>query len=363
MSPSPVISVIVPVYNAEKTLRKCVESICNSDYPHLEIICINDGSTDSSPSILRELAAADPRIIVVNQENGGLSAARNAGLDIASGRFVTGVDADDFIAPDLYTQAVPRFSEDTDIVTFGVTEEYDPPESRLARKMYEDEPFEGYRDSTEQVILNMHPMFCTRLWRRTVIERHHIRFHLNILHEDVDFFMKVVVHCRKIYFLKHRGYHYLQHAASIMGKQLGGHASFENVMAVEHSLYRHYHERGVWEQHRHLFAHMLVRHAASSRYYFATLTPAQVQEAYYRLSVSLGLQAEMPDDFPLQTLKPVTGWKKLFLTHLPNTSVYRILGFPLIYRRYEYGRIRWGIVPWLHNLAKRIRRLRKRSMP
>lgn len=84
------ISVIVPVYNAGKTLGKCVESICNSTYPHLEIICVNDGSSDCSADILAELAAHDPRIVVINQENRGVSAARNAALDAASGNMSQG---------------------------------------------------------------------------------------------------------------------------------------------------------------------------------------------------------------------------------------------------------------------------------
>lgn len=192
-------------------MRKCVESICNSDYPHLEIICINDGSTDS-------------RIIVINQPNSGVSAARNAGLDAATGEYVTGVDSDDYIAPDLYGRAAGHFTEGTDVVAFGITEEYIPPEAKPAKKMYPDEPYTGYQDITEQVILNMHAMFCPRLWRRSIIESHHIRFAHGVRFEDADFFLKSILHCKKAYFLQYRGYHYLQHAESYMGQQFSGHA-------------------------------------------------------------------------------------------------------------------------------------------
>lgn len=357
MSPPPVISVIVPVYNAEKTLRKCVESICNSSYPHLEIICINDGSTDSSPDILKHLAAADSRIIVINQKNSGVSAARNAGLDTATGEYVTGVDSDDYIEPDLYEQAIGKLTDDTDVVAFGIAEEYIPPEAKPAKKMYPDEPFTGYRDITEPVILHMHAMFWPRLWRRSIIESHHIRFAHGVRFEDADFFLKSILHCKKAYFLQYRGYHYLQHAESYMGQQFSGHADLPPLLDVERRLHAYLQETGTWLQHRNIFAHLLVRHSTSSRYYFSTLTQAQVQEAYYRLSLELGLQDELPDDFPLQTLKPITGWRKLFLTHLPNTSIYRLLGIPICYRRYEKGAAKWGIFNHLGKLIRWVMRL------
>lgn len=97
MNNSDLISVIVPVFNMEKYLSRCLDSICNNTYKNLEIICINDGSTDSSLDILNEYAKRDNRIIVVDQENKKLSAARNAGLDIANGKWIAFIDSDDWI--------------------------------------------------------------------------------------------------------------------------------------------------------------------------------------------------------------------------------------------------------------------------
>ena len=93
------ISIIVPVYNVEKYLARCLESIINQTYQNLEIICVNDGSTDNSLQILNNYAAKDKRIIVINQENKGLSAARNAGLKRAGGTYVSFIDSDDFVHP------------------------------------------------------------------------------------------------------------------------------------------------------------------------------------------------------------------------------------------------------------------------
>lgn len=97
---TPRISIIIPVYNVEKYLARCLDSIVGQTYKQIEIICINDGSTDSSKTILEDYAKKDQRIIVVNQNNGGLSNARNKGIDIATGEYITFVDSDDYVAAD-----------------------------------------------------------------------------------------------------------------------------------------------------------------------------------------------------------------------------------------------------------------------
>ena len=96
------ISIIIPVYNVKKFLNKCLKSIVNQTFTDLEIICINDGSTDKSLSILNSFAQKDNRIIVINQSNQGQSCARNAGLAIATGEYTGFVDSDDWIDLDFY---------------------------------------------------------------------------------------------------------------------------------------------------------------------------------------------------------------------------------------------------------------------
>ena len=98
----PLISVIVPVYNTEKYLYRCVESICNQTYRNLEIILVDDGSTDGSGAICDQLSGEDDRIRVIHKENEGASAARNTGLDLAKGEYIGLVDSDDYISTDMY---------------------------------------------------------------------------------------------------------------------------------------------------------------------------------------------------------------------------------------------------------------------
>ena len=96
------ISVIIPVYRVEEHLRECVDSVINQTYTNLEIILVDDGSPDSCPQICDEYARADDRVKVIHKPNGGLSSARNAGIDIATGKWIGFVDSDDFIAPNMY---------------------------------------------------------------------------------------------------------------------------------------------------------------------------------------------------------------------------------------------------------------------
>lgn len=113
MRGEPRISVIIPIYNTAEYLPRCLDSILCNTYQNLEIICINDGSTDDSAAILERYAAVDPRIIAVNMVNAGVSAARNTGLDMATGDFISFIDSDDWIHPQ-YFELLVYFQKKTD---------------------------------------------------------------------------------------------------------------------------------------------------------------------------------------------------------------------------------------------------------
>lgn len=100
------ISVIIPVYNIQQHLRECLDSVLGQSYPHLQVICVDDGSTDESPAILAEYAQKDPRVQVIRQPNAGPGAARNTGLEAATGEYVIFLDSDDWFEPDFLEQMV-----------------------------------------------------------------------------------------------------------------------------------------------------------------------------------------------------------------------------------------------------------------
>ena len=100
MEKEDLISIVIPVYKVEKYLEKCVESVINQTYKNLEILLVNDGSPDNCPKICDEYAQKDNRIKVIHKENGGLSDARNAGIDVAAGKYIAFVDSDDYVSND-----------------------------------------------------------------------------------------------------------------------------------------------------------------------------------------------------------------------------------------------------------------------
>ncbi|MCI5923484.1 MAG: glycosyltransferase family 2 protein [Oscillospiraceae bacterium] len=136
----PLISVIIPVYNVESYLEVCIASIVNQTYENLEIILVDDGSPDRCPEICDDWAKRDDRIQVIHKENGGLASARNAGMDICTGEYISFVDSDDWLEKNAYENLLEYFDENTDIVKFNMIRNNDviPPETTEV-KIYEEE--------------------------------------------------------------------------------------------------------------------------------------------------------------------------------------------------------------------------------
>ena len=114
------ISIIVPVYNTENFLEKCLNSIIDQTFTNWQAICINDGSSDSSLKILQHYAQKDKRFVIINQENNGVSAARNVGLKAATGKYIMYLDSDDIIHPNCMEIALKTITDtQTDVCDFG----------------------------------------------------------------------------------------------------------------------------------------------------------------------------------------------------------------------------------------------------
>lgn len=119
------VSIIIPIYNMEAFLAECLDSVLAQTYPHLEILCVNDGSRDRSQEILEDYARRDPRIKPIVKENGGLSSARNRGLEDATGEYVMFLDSDDWLDPDICRQAVQEMEDEkVDLVMWSYSREY-----------------------------------------------------------------------------------------------------------------------------------------------------------------------------------------------------------------------------------------------
>lgn len=161
----PLISVIVPVYNGERYLHECLNSVRNQDYSNLEIICVNDGSIDSTEQILLNHANEDSRIEVIKQENLGVSAARNAGLDAAGGEFVMFLDADDTLSYDIVSNYLQYIERSVDHVVEG---------SELVEIKYDTEHLARYFYNAVRTQRLNSP--CGKLYRLSLIKKWGIRF-------------------------------------------------------------------------------------------------------------------------------------------------------------------------------------------
>ena len=216
----PRISVIVPIYKTEAYLEKCILSITNQTYDNLEIILVNDGSPDNCSSICETYAIRDMRIKVVHKENGGLSSARNAGLDIAIGDWIGFVDSDDYVLPNMYEKlysAIVKESADLAICGYEYVDEYDSiiHEVQSSVKNETLSRFEAFNK------LNGHSnvfyvTVVNKLYSKRLFE--HICFPERRIHEDEFIIHHIFNKCEKIVTISNCLYKYVQREGSIMTK-------------------------------------------------------------------------------------------------------------------------------------------------
>lgn len=217
---APVFSVVVPVYNAERYLNKALQSILDQDFPDFELILVDDGSTDGSRTVLETFAAKDDRIIVLNSDvNRGASEARNRGIDIAAGKYLCFVDADDYIDPGFLRQFYNAFQAgDCDFVKCGAYEEYyDADENVMYTRLcvLPDQSFRDAKAITNQVIdMELIPLFgynWNSCYKMTVIKENHLRVDNTLkVHEDFVFNMSYLPFVRNMRCLSYCGYHYIK---------------------------------------------------------------------------------------------------------------------------------------------------------
>ena len=209
------ISVIVPIYNVERYLPKCIESILNQTYKDLEIILVNDGSTDSSLNICQEYMLRDDRIKIVNKKNGGLSSARNAGLEIASGKYISFIDSDDFIHETMYEKMISlNIRCNTDIC---ICDYYTFANQEFCGFQYKDEnSFFEIMDKEEVIkryLLGNWIAAWDKLYKRSLFDN--LKFPEGILNEDEAIMLFVFDKCNKICYLNEKLYYYLRREGSI----------------------------------------------------------------------------------------------------------------------------------------------------
>jgi len=205
----PKVSIIIPVYNVERYLQECLDSVYAQTLQEIEIICVNDGSTDSSAKILEQNAARDARIKVLTKKNGGLSSARNAGLSVARGEYLSFLDSDDCLVPQALELCCNKAETDAlDMVLFGAEAFFDTEEAERNYAHYKGyyirkgsylTPASG-KALFEQLFSNSdyRESACLYMLSRSYVEQLNFRFIEGIIHEDDVFTLKALILAQRV---------------------------------------------------------------------------------------------------------------------------------------------------------------------
>ena len=205
----PLVTIVIPVYNAAKYLERSIGSVRNQTYENLEIITVDDGSKDESLQMLNGYANKDPRIKVISKENGGSSSARNAGLKAATGKYIGFIDADDYIEPDMYMNLLTALEGDFDADAAQILSCEEDESGRVIKAFGEgfDEAvsFTGREFFRSLLLHRGDSSFCTKLFRKDFFEG--FSFSEGRLNEDFELLVNMSSSIRKLVAVRKPGYH------------------------------------------------------------------------------------------------------------------------------------------------------------
>ena len=272
----PLVSIILPVYNAQNHIARCLDSICAQTWQNLEIIVLNDGSKDQSLPVCQEYRSRDQRILLVDKANSGVSDTRNLGLKLASGEYVQFVDSDDYIDPDFtqnlvtaaqehhadlviapYKMVIPAGASKPEQVLekiqedLGVMSVARPPEVReygfLPQGVYDKDTFA--RRLMDKPASYFYSVLWNKLYRRDILTRHDIRFTSEMRWaEDLVFNMQYIQYAEVFASIPQPGYYYVQNPQSICHTQIKHATLVQNKIQVFHYYKDLYTRLGMYEQ-------------------------------------------------------------------------------------------------------------------
>ena len=216
------ISVVVPIYNASKFLKKCLTSIVEQTYDDLEIILVNDGSTDNSLEICEEYAKKDKRVKIINKENGGVSSARNQGIEIATGKYIIFIDADDYIEKNMFevlTTDLFKYNVDMSMCGYkkvNIKGKVLFKSSALEDKYFDEQAFKHYLFMPNYY----REILCNKLFKLDLIKKNNIRFREDIhINENIIFILDFAYFARKYVYDNELLYNYLIHENSALNQK------------------------------------------------------------------------------------------------------------------------------------------------
>ena len=245
----PKVSVIVPVYNVEKYLDKCINSLINQTLQDIEFIFVDDGSTDNSKQIIQKYTQnKTKRIKYLYKENGGLSSARNFGIPYAQGEYIAFLDSDDYIEPNMYEEMYKvAKQENSDMVECDFIWEYSNKKKYDCGIIYN-----GNKEALEKARV----VAWNKLIKREIIEKEKIEFPYGLRYEDVEFFYKLLPSLKRISFVKKFFIHYVQRDNSIVNTQ---NSKTKDILKVLDNVIDYYKNNNYYEEYKEQLEYTYVR--------------------------------------------------------------------------------------------------------
>lgn len=270
-----IISIIVPIYNVEKYLKKCINSIVNQTYKKLDIILVDDGSTDESGKICDDYKKNDSRIRVIHKENGGLSDARNVGIEYAKGSLISFIDSDDFI--DINTIEIlykNMIDTNADISICGIQKinEQDKINHKLQninQKVKVFEPIEVYRNLYNSLALET-VIACNKLYKKELFDN--IRYPKGKINEDNYVIHYLISKTKRIVYTSSKLYYYVQRTNSIMKKKFDI-SRLDELQALEERM-EFFEKLNLQE----LYEKTMYRYCASNRYCYMKIENKEIKD-------------------------------------------------------------------------------------
>lgn len=249
------VSIIVPVYNTKSYLDKCLNSIINQTLKEIEIIVINDGSTDNSQAIINQYVKKDSRVKTYLKENGGLGDARNYGMQYATGEYIGFVDSDDFIDHSMYEGMYNLAIKDSsDLVECDVLWVYH-------NKLKLDQGH--YYQDLEHLFLNIRVMVPNKIFKRDLIMSHQISFPIGLLYEDILFTYKALPYIKKVSHVDKTLYFYIQRNYSLSNHQT---ERVKDIFAIFDQLDQYYHDNNLYDEYKNKLEYLHIRYLLGSSF-------------------------------------------------------------------------------------------------
>jgi len=225
-SKKPLISIIIPCYNSEKYLSVCLKSVINQTYENWECLLINDGSKDNTLAVLEEFSSSNKKFKVFSQQNKGLSATRNLGIENATGDYLFFLDSDDLLIENSLQKLANEVDDENDIIT-GITVTVNGENlEKISQLKHPKEGLVRFNNDKQEVLITtmeygLSPVAQNRLYKRQFLEKYNLRFRNGLLHEDELWFFETMFLAKKVMFINDETYLYRTDNSESITKNIG----------------------------------------------------------------------------------------------------------------------------------------------